>query len=480
MASLALLPPELFDPIVRLTIPDTFESLATTCKAVHRACLPHIKEYNNYRRRFKHFLFDNEQDEVGYCATGPICHAIDLLGLIARHPIVASYIKTADFSNDALGYIEGSETGYEPPYLPENKDQILELLRSSPYLAAQGCDAALWLKEMDDELSAYADVFLLTLLPNVVDISPSERYMESDGEPLESMVDYIASCANNPPSPLQRSLSKLRRVRVESYLPEDSYENKHDASQLLPLLTINSVESFLGESLVAYEDNYTGRELGLRHERLSRSLRHVQLNNSLFGVASLRDFLAATDGLESFHLDWHVKYHDCGMDWNVGASLAYLQQFAGATLRELTLAGGNQCNELGSTLTNMRGFERLESLTLDHIMLLGAKTCAGEGETDDDMGEDDRPALPRLVDLLPKSLERFTVHSIAATGNESMDCVSKLLNFTSEERQDALPAWKEFKVGICKFWPMANEVTERLEDFGRDVFTGPRLVFQIL
>lgn len=234
---------------------------------------------------------------------------------------------------------------------------------------------ALWLKKMDEELSAYVDVFLPTILPNAADISPSERYMESHGEPLESMVDYIASCANTPRSPLQRSLSKLRRVRIESYLPEDSYENKHNTSHPLPLLTINSVELFFGESLVAYGDNYTGWELVLRHGRLSCGLRHVELNTSLFGAASLGDFLAGTDGLELFHLDWHVKYLGCGMDWNVSASLVYLQQFAGAT---------DQCNELGSTLTNKRGFESLESLTLDHIMLdhimlLGAETCAGEG-----------------------------------------------------------------------------------------------------
>lgn len=45
--SLSSLPPELLDEVVQASLPEGFESLAFTCKSLHKSCIPFIALHNS-------------------------------------------------------------------------------------------------------------------------------------------------------------------------------------------------------------------------------------------------------------------------------------------------------------------------------------------------------------------------------------------------------------------------------------------------
>ena len=58
------LPTELLDIIITHVLPEGFESLAVTCRAIYASCIPFLQRHNALRSRFHHFTYGLDYDEV--------------------------------------------------------------------------------------------------------------------------------------------------------------------------------------------------------------------------------------------------------------------------------------------------------------------------------------------------------------------------------------------------------------------------------
>lgn len=91
--ALIRLPAELLDNIITYVLPEGFASLALTCKKTFALCTPFIEHHNHLRSHFHEFAYCSSLDDPYY----PIKTAFDLISRIAVEPVVARYVRHADF-----------------------------------------------------------------------------------------------------------------------------------------------------------------------------------------------------------------------------------------------------------------------------------------------------------------------------------------------------------------------------------------------
>lgn len=163
--SLTSLPVELLEHIVRCTLPEGFEGIALTCKKIHAVCAPFIKHHNELRSRFHNFTYyENTSEWIHTIRT-----AYDVITRIAVEPIVARYIRHADFEQDSR-FTKG-----RPRQLLvdlHSGGAVQRLWANSTDLKQAGLDWREFESEVEKDLvairySQHAAAFLLTLLPNV-------------------------------------------------------------------------------------------------------------------------------------------------------------------------------------------------------------------------------------------------------------------------------------------------------------------------
>lgn len=170
-SNLTSLPTELLDEIIPHTLPEGFEGLAMTCRRLYDLCTPFIERDNQRRKRFHEFMY------CKYPNNGLLSNfnapAVWLIQEIAHDPIVARYIRHADFTLDtwpprprAIEHLPDADLG----------GPMVTMFAESPYLRAAGLD---WRQyygliqedlESDDKYSQHAAAFLMTLLPNATSL----------------------------------------------------------------------------------------------------------------------------------------------------------------------------------------------------------------------------------------------------------------------------------------------------------------------
>lgn len=166
MASTSL-PQELIDIIINYIPPQSFESMALTCKANYARCKPFIKRHNQLRRILHDFYFDWERP-------GRLVAASDLILLIAAEPIAARHICKADLSLDSRGLLYANVRLGPPTALPsiDEGGAIVDLFASSTYLLQAGLDWKVYYSAFQEDVreqrySQHGAAFLLTLLPDI-------------------------------------------------------------------------------------------------------------------------------------------------------------------------------------------------------------------------------------------------------------------------------------------------------------------------
>jgi len=91
--ALTRLATELLDNIIIYVFPEGFESLALTCKTTFTLCYPFIQHHNKLRSYFQDFKYLNNLVDPSYT----VKTACDLITRIAVEPVVARYVRHADF-----------------------------------------------------------------------------------------------------------------------------------------------------------------------------------------------------------------------------------------------------------------------------------------------------------------------------------------------------------------------------------------------
>ena len=346
------LPNELLENIVRHALPEGFESVALTCTRIYALCTPFIEYHNKLRgqfRTFNYFRRDGHPDFV--IGTG-----FDLLTRIAVEPIVARYIREADFARDGI---------FRPCELVENTQPdgpVGKLLAQSPYLKQAGLDwQQYFAKIMEEEgpfgrWSPHAAVFLLTLLPNVEKLTLPARV-----GPLEStdkLIDAIVRKARRPSSlPYDRpSLALCTTFHHSSAL---------DLDRVKAFLALPCVRRLCSSNCVAIKDN--GRMSSLAQNwsyDLGQTLEVVDFSGCYIDHMAIADFLKLTSRLRSLRYTHMRKGDPEGppQDWDICKFVTAIEREAGDHLMQLSIIMIEVRGSILPGRASLRGFKRLQTL----------------------------------------------------------------------------------------------------------------------
>ena len=461
MPSLLGLPLELLGQIVQETIPVDFEATALSCKTLFAASTPFRAQYATRRRRFRHFTFSRKFEEKPEWAeesdsgeywdqitqdTGiRIMTTRELLEHIALDHSVERYLQSIDLRGSADADEEEDEDVINS-LEAEVPETLRNLVLTSPFIKAVGGDVDDWIEGIRSSM-IHADVFLLTLLSQVRKVAPHPRWDELDSrdthptwsgtdEPLWSVLRLITHRANRPDEFPDAPLSLLSAVQPSRDI---GYEEKSPLTPFVPFLAINSVSEVSLRSCILKDDGYTGIAFDPMIGCYSTNLRKLTLESSVAGPEELSQLLERIPNLEIFEFSHETKWHGCGYNWNIGAFLDTVQIVCAKTLRELSVTIFNDWGNKGATLMDMTRFQKLAVLELDVDMLCGPAYEPSMRDLEwaefESVGS---PAWPRLTDMLPASIERFSLY-LNTFDPDHLRCISHLLEGFSDARATRLP-----------------------------------------
>ncbi|OQE14826.1 hypothetical protein PENFLA_c035G08889 [Penicillium flavigenum] len=460
MPSLLGLPLELLVHIVQETIPVDFEATALSCKTLFAASTPFRAQYATRRKRFRNFTFSRKSEEkpqgAGESDSGEYWDEItqktgirvmttrQLLENIALDHSVAQYIQSIDLTGSA-----DAEEEEDEDVINSLEAEVPETLRSlvltSPFIEAVSGDVDDWIKGIRSSM-IHADVFLLTLLSQVRKVALHPRWDELDplgtrhmwlgtNEPLWPVLKLITHRANRLEEFPDAPLSLLSAVQPSRDI---GYEEKSPLTPFVPFLAINSVSEVSLRSCILKDDGYTGIAFDPMVECYSTNLRKLTLESSVAGPEELSQLLTRIPNLEIFEFSHETKWHGCGYNWNIGAFLDTVQIVCAKTLRELSVTVLDHWGNKGATLMNMTRFQKLAVLELDVDMLCGPAYDPSMRDLEwDEFESVGSPAWPRLTDMLPASIERFSLY-LNTFGDDHLRCISHLIEGLSDARATRL------------------------------------------
>jgi hypothetical protein len=217
-------PVEILTQMIKETMPESFENFALSCKAVYEASTHLREKHNKLSRRYKKFKYTKldglSMADIQALGDDFCSSSLELLSKIADEPLIAKYIVSADFKND--------DRYWEKEFIIDQTEHlkssgVQSLLEASPYARAANIsvedawESFISCYQSDYYHSGLSSIFLLTLLPNVTELSlPQDRAMVADfvneedfSESGAALLDEIVLRANDSSNPLA-ALSKLR------------------------------------------------------------------------------------------------------------------------------------------------------------------------------------------------------------------------------------------------------------------------------
>ncbi|CAJ2509831.1 Uu.00g057310.m01.CDS01 [Anthostomella pinea] len=491
--SLLDLPSELLQQIVKETVPEDFEHVGLTCKTLNAAGAVFLDEYRQRRRRFRHFAFSHQEGTDGESqvdaatgategdagsinwdaatkATGFIIRTTrELVEYIARDPIIGRYIQTADLKNSHSDQL--ADWDHDAHDHVKIDDQVWDLVRESAYVREAGVDPTDMLFHGCAE--GYYQVLLMSLLPNTTALAPGRQWSELmdngivNSGSMGRFMEVIVRKANSPAS-TGASLSKLEFVYPWM---GSGYEERGSLSSCTPFLALDSLRGLYAGSVIGRDDGYTGYAFEPGYDTYSAKLETIELFASIIGAVELRELLSRTPSLKHFRFAHETKYHGCGWNWDIGASIAVVQDCVGGTLEDLAVTlMGDGLNNSGTTLTDMTGFRKLKMLELDYVMLVGPAYDKERAEADPADNDNEPPwgppAMVRLVDLLPESIENVNIYVGPGffTDEKYIQAARKLFDGLNVKSPCArLPHLKEVRY-VPKAEPKHPDIAELLDE----------------
>jgi hypothetical protein len=374
------LPNELLDNVIIHTIPESFESVALTCKRIYARGKVFIKRYHELRVGFQDFEYNKSGGQS-------IISASDLLLLIAAEPVVARYIRSATFETDSqfLFY----QTRRSVPSIQEG-GAVIELFADSTYLKQANLDWKEYYATFEAEVrerrySQHGAAFLLTLLPNIEKITIPAHWKPNDA--TEKLLDVIVDRAKAKQS--TSSLAIATRFKIV-FPPRPG--TRDDLRWASPFLALPHMRYFYGLGCSALED--IPRSLAFRNSHfIAKTLQTVDFSACYIDEVGITDFLKHTPCLTTLKYSHCMKYQSPVQDWDICTFVNAIEREAGSRLVQLaiTILRGSVVPGKAS----IRGCQRLKTLQIPLELVMCNIVAAASQPTN--------RAEP-FVDLIPTSV----------------------------------------------------------------------------
>jgi hypothetical protein len=438
--TLSGLPTELLHEIIPHVLPEGFESLALTCRKIYELCKPFIERHNHLCSQFKKFRYKEASRDP---LLSPIITAFDLITRIAIEPMVALYIRDADFTRDSFPH-----RARLPQLVPDvhRGGPVVSLFADSPYLVQADLDWKEYyalIKEDVKQVPRYsqnAAAFILTLLPNVKTLTLPRLWKPLDK--TEKLLDVIVHETKQPHFPWDRpSLAQVTKFESFSSLGAG---HRFDLDKAVPFLALPHVRSFRGPSCVAIGDASMARASKDLYLRYGEILETAHLVACCIDEVAIADFLKHTPRLRILEYSHSTRGDDAYQDWNICKFVTAIEREAGSYLEELSIS----IRELSGSITpgraSMRDFQRLQKLEFPLEIAMCNITAAGSrvatpNEVLTDQGPDKFESF--ISDLVPASVSQL---SLLSSGTDHHEKALKVMFHDFAAKKDSqLPALKE-------------------------------------
>ncbi|KAK2766720.1 hypothetical protein FQN54_006034 [Arachnomyces sp. PD_36] len=412
------LPNEIILIIFSFLEPGDVVNTAVTCSYFHQLAGGRLKEHRELCAKYKHLSVENSVQ-------------CDFLEKAYQDPWLWYYVK---------------ELKYEP-YRPRIGDMtstfeemIVSLLASSPYADYAVHDYGLRMAnhaKMNKGLEwrGFFLGVLLTLLPNLthLHIETSDFYHTLCAPMVRTIIE------DNKRNPSLKSLRKLSSITL---IP---WDRQHVANMgwVIPLLELPSLHLFEGFTITC--------DLCLRLFGTipSSSLEEIDVT---FSDIHHPQFLSRLTNLRKFTYHYSTRYLDKGTTpTDLHQMIARLKRPCSQTLEILEFRNGRSIDRMSSSLRDFRGFRKLRRLMIPAPFVFGEGP--GVDAFDDDLpptnkfprrftkpkfGWDDMArCVPRLVDILPQSIESVEISIV-----ECPEAASHFLKDLAELKHERLPSLK--------------------------------------
>lgn len=439
--ALARLSGELLDIIIASVLPEGFESLALTCRRIYARCTPFIKRHNILRSQFLKVDYYFEKEPLSF----PIKSAFDLIIRIAGDPIVARYIRDADFK------VDGFLTRARPRDLSEEVHGGGALARSlaeSPYLKQAGLDWNEYYAEIEEDLKAarysqHAAAFLLTLLPNVETLALPRQW--NSLEATDKLVEAVVLEAKRTNVRCDRpSLSHVTRFEPSLALGK---RERFDLNWAKPFLALPHVRYFFGPSCVAIDNGDTGAPSKALYPFLGETLEIINLAFCCIDEQGITDLLSHTHRLKTLKYSHSTKEEGCLGQWDICKFVTAIERKVGTHLEELSVWARDLRGSITPGKATMRGFRRLRKLEFDleiamcNIFVTDRTTRPNEvlveGSTNDEAGFHELS----IASLIPASVLQLSLCSRGKDHHEK--ALDFMFHGFAAKKESQLPSLEE-------------------------------------
>ena len=450
--ALTSLPTELLDKIIPHVLPEGFESLALTCRTIYELCTPFIQRHNHLSSQFQKFRYREISRDP---SLSPIRTAFDLITRIAIEPMVARYIKDADFNRDSF-----PPRARLPQLVPDvhRGGPVVTLLVDSPYIGQAGLDWTEYYALIEEDLkqdrrySQHAAAFLLTLLPNVKTLTLPRLWKPLDN--TEKLLDVIVRQTKHPHFPWDKpSLAQVTRFESFSSLGAG---HRFDLHKAVPFLALPRIRSFRGPSCVAIGDASLALASKDPYLRYGETLETVHLVSCCIDEVAIANFLKHIPRLRTLTYSHSTRGDSDHQDWNICKFVTAIEREAGSCLEELSIS----IHELRGSITpgkaSIRSFQRLRKLEFPLEIAMCNVTNAisrvatpNESLTDQGLGKFE----PFISDLVPASVSQLSLLSRGTDHHEK--ALKVMFRDFAANKNSQLPALKEIHLS-CPISPSAD------------------------
>jgi len=264
-----------------------------------------------------------------------------------------------------------------------------------------------------------ATTLLVALLPNLRTVAVSKSPATNEVTYCPNLVKDIIRRANDPaPSKnSSRPMSSLREIHPS--WPRKSSIKVH-VSEIVETLQLKTLEVYHQTNCVAVMDNDYGFPLEIEQRHTFTGIRELVFWESSFGAEVIHILVSRMPRLEIFRLEQAIKLDmpessedseseisDAGWDtFDAGRTVEALAATVGSQLRGLGLTISFNVGECVTAVRDLREFDKLEDLELSSNTFFSGWL----GNTKEQAEREHlRAQLPRLVDILPRSLQRLRI-----------------------------------------------------------------------